>query len=188
MDKLNISEESKPAANLLRKLPGESEEDISDSPARMFPSLAALMTGFYVNHAKHGPGHLIIYPPALCPFSPARIQFTTIRSVPASRNLPIDPSASPSSGDLIISINDVIAMKKTGLGRIASYAVSWALDAQDAGGTGLELTIIRRDKEGGKTGVEKYGKTEKVELKKIVRRDELFDRLLTIGEQRWELL
>lgn len=93
-------------------------------------------------------------------------------------------------GDLVIDINDIIGMKKTGVGKIKKIALEWALDVEGAGGTGLELTIKRRteDGAGGAVGWQsEKTKEEVIELKGIVRRDELFDRLLTLGEQRWEL-
>jgi hypothetical protein len=91
-------------------------------------------------------------------------------------------------------------MKKEGMSWPGRIATSWALDAEGAGGTGLELKIIRRDEEGvaqkrgQEVGVEDReevllgGKEEVVKFKGIVRRNELFDRLIAIGEQRWEML
>lgn len=124
--------------------------------------------------------------------TPARITFTTIRQVASGRNVSIDPTAQTgntgtgSRTDLTISIDDIIAMEKTGLGKVARLAVSWALDVDGAGGTGLDLTIIRRDLQTG--AKDRQGVAELVRLTSIVRRDELFERLLTVGDQRWELL
>jgi hypothetical protein len=67
---------------------------------------------------------------------------------------------------------------------------SWALDVDGGGGTGLEVKIIKRTPMAEHIGVEQ-GLKEKVEtitLTGIVRRDELFDRLLAAGDQRWEMV
>lgn len=166
--------------------------------------VSMLITGYYVYHPKHGPGHLFIHPPYLpAPgskeFTPARITFTTFRRVPKSQGLQMDPDEAngvPTEGHLTISINDIVSLKKENNmkwpGRIAT---SWLLDAKGAGGTALEIGFIRRgvheavfpgvgDGEGPKA-VE--GKEETVTFGGIVRRNELFDRLLALGEQRWEM-
>ena len=66
---------------------------------------------------------------------------------------------------------------------------SWALDTDGAGGTGLELLIVRRDvvADDGESSSLIEGKVEVIKLKGIVRRNELFNRLLSLGEQRWEV-
>jgi hypothetical protein len=167
--------------------------------------------GFYVHHAKHGAGHLIIHPPTIPTqpggsFLPARLEFTTIRHVTPDPNLPIDPvrpEVDPHRGHLVISINDLVSLKKEGMSWPGRIATSWALDAEGAGGTGLELKIVRKDlpthqtdighKNKEQVGVEEReevlfdGKEELVKFKGIVRRNELFNRLIAVGEQRWEM-
>jgi hypothetical protein len=86
----------------------------------------------------------------------------------------LDPNEEPSSGHLIVPIDDIIGLKKVGLSTIKRTALSWALDSEGAGGTGLEVT--RRAAGGGE---------ETVVLTSIVRRDELFNRLVALGTQRW---
>lgn len=69
---------------------------------------------------------------------------------------------------------------------------SWALNADGAGGTGLEITIVRRGAHptGSDEGDEgmRQGEVEKIKLTGIVRRNELFNRLLSLGEQQWETM
>lgn len=84
----------------------------------------------------------------------------------------------------------MIGLKKLGLGTVKHAALSWALDTDRAGGTGLEVTVSRthvHDSEGGAVGGIS-GEEEKIVLSSIVRRDELFNRLVALGDQRWELL
>ncbi|WWC86556.1 uncharacterized protein L201_001433 [Kwoniella dendrophila CBS 6074] len=188
-DKLHISHDNKPARAILQRLPSGSKEDAPDTPSR-----------YYVHHVKHGPGHIIIHPPTVpsspsIGFTPARITFTTIRRIPASQNLSTDPDSEPKKGDLTISINDVVSLKKKGMSWPRRAITSWALDTEGAGGTGLEIKVARRGKQPivddgtASTGLSLLnGWEETIELKSIVRRDELFSRLLSIGEQRWELL
>ena len=92
------------------------------------------------------------------------------------------------------------------MSKIAKVAVEYALNLEDSS-MGLELTIIRREPKEVYTGLghivnpesgemdtvplkgkEFIAREEVIELKSIPRRDELFDRLLALGEQRWELL
>ena len=145
-----------------------------------------------MHHVKHGLGHLIIHPPSVHSTSdspiPARITFTTIRHVSASRNISVDGEKDPFKGDLTILIDDVIGLKKEGMNLPGRVATGWALDTQAAGGTGLEMQIIRRDKPATEEGVMTGGRVETVRFKGIVRRNELFDRLLSLGKQRWETL
>ncbi len=151
-------------------------------------------------HVNHGPGHLIIHPPTIPvedteSFTSARITLTTIRRVPASSNVSLETEVEPSKGHLTISINDIISIKKEGLHLPGRILTSWALDAEGAGGTGMELKIVRRGTPGEGVGVinsdgrkTTQGKVETIRLKGIVRRNELFDRLLSLGEQQWETL
>lgn len=84
----------------------------------------------------------------------------------------------------------MVGLKKLGLGAVKHAALSWALDSDRAGGTGLEVVVSRKhvhDSSGGATdGIS--GEDEKIVLTSIVRRDELFNRLVALGDQRWELL
>ncbi|WRT66641.1 uncharacterized protein IL334_003600 [Kwoniella shivajii] len=192
LDKLKVSHDAKPVKAILQRLPSGVNESSPDTPSR-----------YYVHHVKHGPGHLIIHPPTVPirgddPFTPARITFTTIRRVSASRNISVDPDEDSKKGNLTVSINDVVALKKEGMSWPRRAITSWALDTQGAGGTGLEIKIVRRgmpqiqnaneESEDGLLQKNTEGKEEVIKLKSIVRRDELFSRLLSIGEQRWELL
>ena len=65
---------------------------------------------------------------------------------------------------------------------------SWVLDTDGAGGTGLEIMIVRRDvlADRESSGVTE-GKVEVIKLSGIVSRNELFNRLLSLGEQRSEV-
>ncbi|ORY28959.1 hypothetical protein BCR39DRAFT_533329 [Naematelia encephala] len=180
LDKAHVSKDSKPARALLDKLPSAPRAEYPETPSR-----------FYVHHAKHGPGHIIIYPPIPSSDTPARIEFTTIRRVPSSQNASIKPGDSPAKGHLVVSVNDIVGLKKVGMGIPGRLAVGWALDAEGAGGTGMEIEVVRRnDSEAihnaqGPTVAQ--GKQDTIVLKSIVRRNELFDRLLAIGDQRWEM-
>ncbi|WWC68276.1 uncharacterized protein I206_102199 [Kwoniella pini CBS 10737] len=184
-DKLNIPHEKGPANAILRRLPSGSKENAPDTASR-----------YYVNHTKHGPGHIIIHPPTIpsAPsgsFTPARIVFTTIRRVSAAKNVSIDASSEPKKGDLTISVNDIVSIKKEGMNWPRRALTSWILDTQGAGGTGMEIKIARRGRPSvpeGDEAVRIPALEETIKLKSIVRRDELFSRLLSIGEQKWELL
>lgn len=92
----------------------------------------------------------------------------------------------------MVSINDIVVLKKHGASWPTRIATSWALDVSGAGGTGLEVKFVRRN---AKEAVETApgaasvaeGKEESIKFNGIVRRNELFDRLLSAGEQRWEM-
>ncbi|KAK4687961.1 hypothetical protein P7C73_g2149, partial [Tremellales sp. Uapishka_1] len=182
--KLHISEDSKPAKAVIEHF-HDKDEDSTSSADR-----------FYVHHWKHGPGHLIIHRPTIPEsgtdsFTSATITFTTIRHVPAARNVSVNPDETPDEGHLTISVNDIIAIKKEGMNWPGRILTSWALDADGAGGTGLEIQIIRRDL-AGTSAIDantdaQGGRAETIRLKAIVRRNELFDRLLALGDQRWEM-
>ena len=99
----------------------------------------------------------------------------------------MEPGSEPSKGHLTISINDIISIKKEGMSLPGRILTSWALDAEGAGGTGLEITIVRRDvPDDDETPSMTGGEVEVIKLKGIVRRNELFTRLLSLGEQEWE--
>ena len=191
------------------------DEDSPDNPSRIslfVRYIKLISSGFYVQHVKHGPGHLILHPPTLPSetgaFTPARITFTTIRRVPASANVALESESQPSKGDLTISANDIVSLKKTGMGLAGRTLTSWALDAAGAGGTVLEIRITRRDinTDSGSIHEKEHsgpihgqemdneedvmvgGKQQTIKLRGIVRRNELFQRLSSIGEQRWEML
>lgn len=92
-----------------------------------------------------------------------------------------------------MSINDIVSLKKEGSSWPTRIVTSWALDADGAGGTGLEIKVVRRDaheaveEEDGVPTVAQ-GKEDTIKFTGIVRRNELFDRLISAGEQRWEVL
>lgn len=98
------------------------------------------------------------------------------------------------NGNLVVSIDDVVALKKVGLSAVKHAALSWALDAEGAGGTGLEITVVRHHlvSESLRTTLDGTPMDDSWEqtivLKSIVRRDELFNRLVAIGGQRWQML
>ena len=208
MDKLHINKEGGAAEKILDKLPSKpdtspespSSEHLlrsrlpSVSPRRIGERRDSSHAAFYVHHKRHGPGHLIIHPRDPSTNTPARIEFTTIRRVPASQNTPIDPSpgAEPEKGHLVVPIGDIVGIQKVGMSLPGRVAVGWALDAEGAGGTGLNVTVVRRSvaesvhaPEGVPTVSQ--GREEVVKLSGIVRRNELFDRLLALGDQRWEM-
>jgi hypothetical protein len=195
MDKLHLKTDSKTEA-VHDKTASTSTQNVPPRRSRKNRAHGVSdYAGFYVRHHRHGPGHIIIYPP-VAPDIPARIEFTTVRHVPASQNTPIDPSDTPTDGHLVVSANNLVGLKKTGLGLAARTAVGWALDAEGAGGTGLEVKVVRRNEEqavhGRPTNVPgeptvAEGKEETLKLSGIARRNELFDRLIALGEQRWEM-
>jgi autonomous glycyl radical cofactor GrcA len=81
----------------------------------------------------------------------------------------------------VVPIDDIVALKKLGLSTVKRTALNWALDSEGAGGTGLEVKVIRRP-----TDLDQVEET--LELTSIVRRDELFNRLIALGYQRWQML
>jgi len=123
---------------------------------------------------------VVIYPADVSSNNPARVEFSTIRKKKAENTI-IDASNDPSTGHLVIPIDDIIALKKLGLSTVKRTALSWALDSEGAGGTGLEVKVIRRP-----TELEQVHET--LELTSIVRRDELFNRLIALGNQQWQML
>ena len=114
------------------------------------------------------------------------------------------PTAKQAKENLILPVNCIVGLKKTGLVFPARVAVGWALAAEGAGGTGLDITFVRPgsviaaghpveggcEADGGKRdgiATVAQGKEEVVKLSGIVRRDELYRRLVAIGDQRWEV-
>lgn len=102
-------------------------------------------------------------------------------------------------GHLTISINDITALcKRNNLGLVGRMATSALLAVKGAAGTGLDITFVRRGvPEATFIGVGDgprdllkavEGREETVSFEGVVRRNELFDRLVAIGEQRWEML
>jgi hypothetical protein len=122
--------------------------------------------------------------------------------------------------NLILPVNCIVGIRKTGLKFPARMAVGGALAAEGAGGTGLDITFVRpegamavgqmqEELGGGQIGCDQsdslgsqargrqgavtevatvaHGKEETVHLSGIVRRDELYRRLIAIGDQRWEV-
>lgn len=148
--------------------------------------------GFYVWHKRHGPGHIVIHAHDPSTKTPARVEFSTIRRVKAEENVPVDPRRDAHNGHLVISINDVIGLRKVGLSTVKRTALSWALDSDRAGGTGLEVTVLRRHlldpKDNADDRALEADQEEKIVLTSIVRRDELFNRLIALGDQRWEMV
>jgi hypothetical protein len=124
---------------------------------------------------------VVIHPADISGASPARVEFSTIRKKKAIENTTIDPANDPSTGHLVVPIDDIIALKKVGLSTVKQTALSWALDSEGAGGTGLEVKIKRRP-------IDSEPVEETLELTSIVRRDELFNRLIALGTQRWQML
>jgi len=200
MEKLHVNTEGANARKLLNKLPSvprDSPENPSCESLLQAPPLANY-AAFYVRHRDHGPGHIVIYPPLPQIGQKARIEFTTVHHVPASQNTAIDPRDAPAEGHLVIPINNITGLKKVGLSLPARLAVGWALDAEGAGGVGLDITIVRRNQE---EAVEAHrhdqeqktdptvaiGKEDTIRLSGIIRRNELFDRLIALGDQRWEI-
>ncbi|KAL7416037.1 hypothetical protein BDY24DRAFT_380856 [Mrakia frigida] len=202
LEKLNVSTNNPAARGLLAVMPTASGSS-EDTPST-----------FFVNHSGR-PGHIIIQPPNPKTLTPARILFTTVGNVSEKDNYaPSDASAPPNSGNkgkLTIPINDLIEIRKHGMGWQGRMIVSWAMGLQGVGGTGLELKVRRKKTvevpdvetevlEGGATqeeGIvveEKEVETTQVEEEEtfkfgaIVRRDELFCRLIACGDQRWEAL
>lgn len=196
LDKLHISTDHKVVAAALDQMPSRPRGGTKrDTPSSMSmiretktlaESRRTNSTGFYVWHKRHGPGHVVIYPHDPSTGTQPRLEFTTVRRVKAEENAPVDPRRDATSGHLVIPISDVVGLKKLGLGAVKSAALSWALDSDRAGGTGLEVEVVRRHVEPD-MGVETDTR-EKIVLTSIVRRDELFNRLIALGDQRWELM
>lgn len=183
---------------MLKALPSAPKLEYPEAPARESGirssppwTLIDSAAGFYVSHGRHGPGHLIIYPSEEGddnnPTLPARIEFTTVRK---THPLEYDPTLKPGTGvgatnHLVISANDIMAIRKTGLSLPSSTALGWALDTTGAGGTGMEIDVVRRKIKDWQTeGWEK----DTLKFSSIVRRDELFDRLVAVGDQRWSVV
>jgi hypothetical protein len=160
--------------------------------ARSSRSGADLFTlGFNVYHKKHGPGHMIFHPSDGS--TPARVTFTTLRKAHSSTAGQSGLDHGPGEKHPTVSINDIVGIKKEGKSWPGRLLTSFALDVEGGGGTGLELKVSRRLPSAGHTGLEQLeqGLEEKVEtisLTGIVRRDELFDRLIAAGDQRWEMV
>lgn len=155
---------------------------------------------FFVNHAGR-PGHILIYPPDALTKTSARIVFTTVGNVSAKENTPLERDAESKKGQLTISINDILEIRKHGMGWQSRMLVSWTIGLQGVGGTGLELKVRRRktvkDKEleGDEIDSQSVGdgkslvqEADVFKFGAIPRRDALFDRLLSLGSQRWEVL
>lgn len=143
-----------------------------------------LTPGFYVHHEKHGPGHLIIHPPSGYETGlpvPARLEFTTLKPVGPEPVTEFQHSAN----NLIASIEDIVGIKKEGMGWPGRIASSVLLGTTEAGGTGMEIRLVRRD---GALATGFLPDVETVRFKGLVRRNELFDRLVAMGDQRWEML
>jgi hypothetical protein len=124
---------------------------------------------------------VVIHPASRSGEVPARIEFSTIRKKKTIENTTIDPANDPATGHLVVPINDVIDVKKVGMSTVKRTALNWALDSEGAGGTGMEVKVIRRPAGAGV-------REETLELTSIVRRDELFNRLIALGDQRWQML
>jgi hypothetical protein len=124
---------------------------------------------------------VVIHPASRSGDVPARIEFSTIRKKKTIENTTIDPANDPATGHLVVPINDVIDVKKVGMSTVKRTALNWALDSEGAGGTGMEVKVIRRPAGAGV-------REETLELTSIVRRDELFNRLIALGDQRWQML
>lgn len=85
----------------------------------------------------------------------------------------------------VAPLNDIVGLKKKGLGWTGRLVASALLGTTGTGGNGMEIEVIRRDTaQPGAT----VPPVETIRLKGIVRRNELFDRLLAMGDQRWNLL
>lgn len=137
---------------------------------------------FLVSHNGR-PGHVLIYPPVPSSQTPARIVFTTIGGIRASENLPLDHTSGAKRGNLVISINDIVELRKRNISFAGRLFFRVAGGLEDAGSTGLEIKIRRRHTV---KGVERTQQI--VKLGAIPRRDELFTRLISLGSQRWENL
>ncbi|CED82988.1 Protein of unknown function DUF3292 [Phaffia rhodozyma] len=96
---------------------------------------------------------------------------------------------------LTISANDLTAIRRFGMGGWQGrMLVGWVVGIQGVGGAGLELTIRRSAS--SESGVEGHDHSEvgrKIEEEVtykfgVVRRDELFNRLISLGNQRWEIM
>lgn len=110
----------------------------------------------------------------------------TVKKVKARETTDIEADPQAFNGNLVVPIDDVVALKKVGMSTVKSTALSWALDSEGAGGTGLEVTVKRRMAQPDTPLDHNWEQT--IPLKSIVRRDELFNRLIAMGEQRWQML
>lgn len=174
----------------------------------LFGVRSRLLVAFFVSH-KGRPGHIVIYPHSAAG-RPARIEFKSVGSVkqqqqqhPSAGNLEGDATAgggsfqTPSTKQkhwLVISINDITMVRKYGMmGWQGKLLVHWATGYDEAGGMGLEIRV-RSKAEGGEADVvppdERVAEKEEIiyRFSAIVRRDELFNRLVSLGDQRWEMM
>lgn len=182
LDKLHISKDHKLVSKALDRIPSRPVERKGETPSSKSRYVKSwLTTGFYVWHKKHGPGHVVIHPADVQGQVPPRVEFSTIRKKKNIANTVIDPANDPATGHLVVPIDDIVALKKVGMSTVKGTALNWALDSEGAGGTGLEVKVIRRPSE-----LEQVEET--LELTSIVRRDELFNRLIALGSQRWQML
>ncbi|WVR09709.1 hypothetical protein IAU60_006785 [Kwoniella sp. DSM 27419] len=109
------------------------------------------------------------------------ISHDTVPARALLKRLPSGDDPDSPARRLTVSIDDVVALKKQGMDWPRRALTSFALNTSGAGGTGLEIRIRR-------THIPGVEDEETIKLRSIVRRDELFSRLLSLGQQRWELL
>lgn len=219
LDKLNVSKESGPGKSLLAVVPKTTYPE--DTPSSEYPILSCkalprrhftrptdrlrlpvrFPAAFFLNHNGR-PGHIIIHPPNLTTHTPARVVFTTVGNVSAKDNYPLDPEPTVANegkkGKLVISINDLVEIRKHGIGWQSRMFMNWAIGLQGVGGTGLELKVRRKktvevELDGAADDAASVVTRQEEELESfkfgaIVRRDELFNRLIALGDQRWEVL
>jgi hypothetical protein len=98
-------------------------------------------------------------------------------SSPISTTTSATTGKAPKKTKLTFPASDIVSVRKRGIGFTSRFAISYLSGLDGVGSTGLEITIRR---EWGEKEVHKFGS--------IVRRDELFRRLIAIGEQRWETM
>jgi hypothetical protein len=163
------------------------------------PGLTPLLSvAYFVYHAGR-PGHLLIHPARPASQTPASITFTTLEdptaahgSEPAGEGDGPDANGKKQRLRVELPVGSIVGLRKNGLGgwqgrMMVDLATASAL--QGVGGAGLEIIVNRRRTSDAKlNAVDEAGEEVAYAFGGIARRDELFDRLIAIGDQRWECL
>lgn len=143
------------------------------------------------------PGHLLIHPARTASQTPASITFTTVEDPSAHEPEPANDGVQPDGSGgkkqrlrVELPVGSIVGLRKNGLGgwqgrMLVDLATASAL--QGVGGAGLEI-VVSRQRKGGKAKDGEEGEEVAYAFGGIARRDELFDRLIALGDQRWECL
>ncbi|KAL8286239.1 hypothetical protein RQP46_004727 [Phenoliferia psychrophenolica] len=129
---------------------------------------------FYA-HRGSAPGHLLLHPPSDTLSSTSQSWTLEFRRIGKA------PSADSLTANVTIPISDITELRRTaGLGWKGRIAAGWIMGAQSSVGDGIEIVW-------GKKG-EGQDEAQRTKYSAIVRRDELFNRLASVGPQTFEHL